>query len=1707
MSDGQGAEPSKGEKHSWKKKARTSSAAAGGKYWATGTGSKPIVSGNLIRLFVALAVLLTTTAALVLYLWNQNSSTPFISIAAIDYEHPWAPNAWAKEDQQRFQSLSQSSQFTVAAKQEKKEGTWQDLIRLELGKISPGGPGGSLLPFLFGYRSVIIHLSAHGVLNGRSEPCLLFADADPLNDETWVPLSQVLKAIGEHAVVSNNQARVLVILDTGKQPPDFRCGLLSSGFIDAARDEIQSLPFANFAVLLSCGEDQCAWTAPEIEGTVFGFMVATGLQGTADELSGDGDTRVTVKELADFVATAVDGYVREHRGRVQNPNLVWCGVEQSNDFELCFKSSYTSSAAASYQPNSRIKRLSEAWTSFDNWNQRTPSYASWQRATGLARLTRAEQLLWAGSAYQDQFEQEITRAEKVFLGVARSPWPDTICGSSLEFLNRVHGRDPAAELRATALSLEPESLAPKSPGELPANGAATAPGPTAATSPPATDAKSDSGESAVEKPTPVVTTPPPTPAQQIIGWLTFDGQVVEGQPPPERPELPHRSAAVGFVYAWLSDNSQFVNASVLNRFLDWIGPTPDPQSVTREEALLRTIQEHLQLTRGWELPAEDQFGQSSLADAQKQAAAEVKLLAQGQFGQLWSQYLQAADACETAIATVEPRATQCLEGHAAQLLIDLQIVRDRIHGCQTGRDASDCKIDLEALQAAAKTTIDIRDRLERTWRLRDELALELPTLAHWIASPIARLQPLLSTTTAWELSQQLIQRLDAIQVQLAAGQVPETTQLESVDQQLEKLVSAYSRSVYDLTDVSAKGQRKPLGNLMLSLGLRPSIYRGLKLDDRGRLHQGLDSRYRDFQGTVSREKLVAYSQSMPTEGVDSQPVWQPSDLPDDLENYFAPLRFTEIALERKLSSPQATAQSARDKLAAIGAELRSLWKDLPTRLAQSSLSAVEAMGSLEKSSIAEAEAKLQMAEYHAHLLTQLVPVDRLLVEPVPAVIANSVCTEQYALWQAQRGLLDFWYTPVLPEAFMLASSLDWQAIASRLPARGPLKLTEQLHQAAAQRASSWSDTLQSLQAGEPPENLWQATLSLANFPSGRAWLRLALDGNQAKIWKLENNRFQLEMGTGALASDANRLSLTATDLPEGNHELIAWFRGHTANAPIPIYRQEPPVTLAWQAEGPAETTIRVNADPKPARIVFVLDCSGSMGDTRMQTAKDTLLDALRDLSRLPEGRTEIAVALFGHTSEYSKDGPDDYSKWPGKRNRPYNDVEVVQGLVSPTPSVISELQDKLANLKCWGRTPLYEAIRQSVALLLNRNDGFAGDLRVVVITDGDDNVFPYPNGLAGNASAQGNYLVPNNYIHTEQSAIGFAAGQVSLDFVAFNFKAGDGGDANKLETMARQTGGKVYKAGDQDLADQLRNSIARDTYSTRNLETKRTIGTAIRLSDELHVDPSQIPGQFEVQIDNTTARKSVALLGGETIELQYRRQLGLSFLPHDEGDIYPEPGEFHYGDQPYEAIRLNGKPDSVPQIRMCLQSKDHSRQSLRPERFLLEVRRAGSGKSGGERIAWTSDALWENHHRSPILRVTFKNLPDLQRDWLETRLWIAQPADGDPSQRLSVARFKEQAVPLAPGVSASAETRTEAGGLRLTLTENRQADSPLIHWQVLPTPDKFVEHQIHDKRVVHEFFFSDAQLLNQIELTATPLPEVAGDDWQATQWLRVPAWK
>ncbi|MEZ6077244.1 MAG: hypothetical protein R3C56_16735 [Pirellulaceae bacterium] len=186
---------------------------------------------------------------------------------------------------------------------------------------------------------------------------------------------------------------------------------------------------------------------------------------------------------------------------------------------------------------------------------------------------------------QTQFTHEIDLAERVWTR-HKAAWPDAICGSSL-VAHRVHGRDPIAERRLGCLWYPSPNKVRPSPTQRP-------PGPAAAIASPDTDIKSDNSDEADGKPAPDAVSPPPTPAQQIIGWLTFNGQAKEGQSRRSVPDFLSARLLWG-LYAWLSDNSAVRHGDCIELVPDWIGPIPDPKSVTREEALLRTIQEHLQL--------------------------------------------------------------------------------------------------------------------------------------------------------------------------------------------------------------------------------------------------------------------------------------------------------------------------------------------------------------------------------------------------------------------------------------------------------------------------------------------------------------------------------------------------------------------------------------------------------------------------------------------------------------------------------------------------------------------------------------------------------------------------------------------------------------------------------------------------------------------------------------------------------------------------------------------------------------------------------------------------------------------------------------------------------------------------------------------------------------------------------------------------------
>ncbi len=1707
MSSWKGGDPAGRPKRSWKR-ANPPQVQRSEKYWASGGRRGPLLSGKLVRFFLAVTILLGSSGFLVLQLWRRDLPTPVVSVSAIEYITPWQPNGWAVEDQERlFAWLNDSGEFSVSVKREKTHGTWKEILDLELNEVTPGGPGGSLLPQLFGYRALVIHLSAHGVLNGDGVPCLLFSDADPQDDTSWVPLNEVLSAIRDHVRLKDNPPKTLLILDTGKQLPDARCGVLASGFVDRARSLMQSLSYSDFAVLFACDDAQHAWSAPEIGGSVFGYMVANGLRGAADSWAGNNDRRLTVRELFQFVSACVDGYVREHRGRGQTPVLVWCGAEDvGQDFEIASVVEAKSLPTAAFQGNSNLQRMDDAWKSFSRWNRRTPSYISWPRAAALGRLARAEQLLWAGSGYSDAFSREIQLAASVQQPLPEPAWGQAVCGAPLALV----GHDVSVGSPSELLSIR--SQAGQAPVEAAIAGTVAQPRQSGSEQSGSEQSGSEQpdkvqplgGNLAQEGGRPLTTTQTQADsltdearAQAIIAWLTFDGILAEGKQPPARPETGDRHADVALVYSWFSQNPRQLNVAHLDKVMEWLGRTSDASLVTREEALLRAIHDHLRLTQGWDFEAASQLGL------------------------VWGQFLQVAATCESLLAIDDPRVSLTLAELTEPLLLSQRGSRDQIHGCESLSDVNVCIRDLEMTKELALTFQKQRADLERGWRLCDQLAFELPVIADWIASPVFVTQAM-DRSSAWNLSADLLAQFQQLNSTLVAGGIPSSQELELAENNLSRLTSAVSQSLYKIVDASGAGQKEALGNLSLVLGLRPSVLGQFQPEERSRLHRDLDGRYRDLQDleTVSQSELQRYCAGIESEDPHENKLWPIEDLPPKPTLQYAPLFVADRMLD---SEDQFSAAASTDWIAwcQLGAHLRKIIKDQPEHAVRQARQELEVLSGGEPSERRTAQAQVLRVASQAQAFAQLVPPERLASKPNPTDLSLAVCHQEFALWHAMRGLDDFWKTPELPAAnnpdFLFGSAFAWIQVAAQIEhaPSGPVAAAKQQAAQAAQLAAAWPSALQGLKTSSGPVTQLDSALELSGFATGWGWARLDLYQNSARPLSTTTrgrSRLQHRLGTGGNANATPELRITAESVPEGSHALIAWFRGHQARSPILVEAKEPPLTLAWNVEPPLETTIRVNADPQPARIAFVLDCSNSMG-SNIEVAKAKLLEAIRTL---PPERTEVCLFAFGHSTRYFTDREDSYEEtWKKYRpqpttRRPYNDVELLLPLTPLSnplgqldKNLMQRIQNDLKNLKNWGDTPLYESLMQANDLL-KQDDGFRGIRKIIAITDGRNSVTA---NLPAGQAPRGKLVLDSRYNHSLRSIETRLAKNVVIDFIAFNFA----GAPDELRDLAFATQGAIYTADNRNLGEQLNLSLFPDRFTTFELPTERVVGNHVSLAEKQDVPPQQLPGQFEVAIDGTGFRQQLALEGGEAIELRYVRQARLVFEAYDEGDEHRDKQSevTNAAGQRFATIMLTGVPPNQPQVRLCLQSIDEKLQSRRPEEFVLELRNSQRGQATSRLAAWTSDAQWESRHRSPVLRVPLQNLKDLGSSFLEARLWLPGAAPISPAvQSIALARFQEDAVKLGAGITARATVRVESGDLFVTLTESREnsseSDSWLTHWQVAPSPDLHIEHRFHQQTVEHEFVYSQPTMLDQIRLTATVINTHDGSGWNPSQWMRVP---
>ena len=255
--------------------------------------------------------------------------TPLVAYIATGYAAPLPPNAWASEDLAGLRSLGAEGNlleekrlvdFHEAPPWESKE-QWLRELRRQIETSAPGGPT---------KRAIIIYLSLHGAVDGQGEPCLIPPGVSPWQSGEWIRVRELLGELfasrDEKGVWSSRTRGLdkLLVLDCNRIDADWRLGQFYNAFAQRLRDVVQKADVPKLYVLNSTSPGQTAWSAPELQGSVFGHFFAQGLSGAADLDSegGNNNHQVSLRELHSYLKAHVNQWVTENRDDRQEPMLL-----------------------------------------------------------------------------------------------------------------------------------------------------------------------------------------------------------------------------------------------------------------------------------------------------------------------------------------------------------------------------------------------------------------------------------------------------------------------------------------------------------------------------------------------------------------------------------------------------------------------------------------------------------------------------------------------------------------------------------------------------------------------------------------------------------------------------------------------------------------------------------------------------------------------------------------------------------------------------------------------------------------------------------------------------------------------------------------------------------------------------------------------------------------------------------------------------------------------------------------------------------------------------------------------------------------------------------------------------------------------------------------------------------------------------------------
>jgi hypothetical protein len=336
------------------------------------------------QILIVLAVLLALAGALAAWLlYPKGAPDPsFVALVIDQYDDlRIPPNPWAARDRVALRDLEWKGRDAFTKQH-------RDLLVQELRDLGKGLPED---------QPLVVYLCAYAVAT-EDGVALLPGDARLDDPTSWLPVKTVL----QHVRACRLRHKLL-LLDLAAPLADARAGVLSDDVASRLDDLLKAgEDDERLHVLCSCAPGQFSLASEDAGHRVFVDYLLRGLRGRADGFeSGRTDGRVSVRELAGYVAAAVDRWAWHNRRARQTPVLYGSG----EDYSLLAVGKETDD---DFTPEKKYPVwLEEGWKERDAWlNDRVAPAPPDLVARLEVVLLRAEER-WRGGVRPEEIQSDL----------------------------------------------------------------------------------------------------------------------------------------------------------------------------------------------------------------------------------------------------------------------------------------------------------------------------------------------------------------------------------------------------------------------------------------------------------------------------------------------------------------------------------------------------------------------------------------------------------------------------------------------------------------------------------------------------------------------------------------------------------------------------------------------------------------------------------------------------------------------------------------------------------------------------------------------------------------------------------------------------------------------------------------------------------------------------------------------------------------------------------------------------------------------------------------------------------------------------------------------------------------------------------------------------------------------------------------------------